>query len=270
LLAAFDRFFEDAVKSDPQCWAKNAISRALAEFEHPDAQVFLRGMRHTQLEPVWGGTSDTAATLRSTCALALVQCRAMPDAELLAHLIELLADKVPSVRAEAAHAIANVGSQPAALLLRLRAALPNNNADGEPEVLGACYSGVLSIEGIQAIPWVARFLANADGAAAEAALALAATHTADGFEVLRQQIGEAADPWFRSVLLSAIALTRQEAATEFLLDEVRRESLNAEAATEAILRAAPSSEVIERLENLVQGNPRLTKVFLTHRNSDRP
>ena len=31
LLTAFDRFFEDAVKSDPQCWAKNALSRALSK-----------------------------------------------------------------------------------------------------------------------------------------------------------------------------------------------------------------------------------------------
>jgi hypothetical protein len=64
LLIAFDRFFENPAKTDPQCWAKNALSRALAGFEHQDAAVFLRGMRHIQLEPVWGGTSDTAATLR--------------------------------------------------------------------------------------------------------------------------------------------------------------------------------------------------------------
>ena len=52
LLAAFDRFFENPEKSDPQCWAKNALSRALAAFEHQDAEVFLQGMRHIQLEPV--------------------------------------------------------------------------------------------------------------------------------------------------------------------------------------------------------------------------
>src|SRR5271165_1399386 len=48
---AFDRFFSDPVKTDPQCWAKNALSRALAALEHEDAAVFLRGMRHIQLEP---------------------------------------------------------------------------------------------------------------------------------------------------------------------------------------------------------------------------
>src|SRR5262249_47078377 len=100
LLAAFDRFFEIPEKTDPQCWAKNAISRALAVFEYQEAEVFLRGMRHIQMEPVWGGRSDTAGTLRATCALALVQCRSLTEADLLTHLVELLADTDKAVRAE--------------------------------------------------------------------------------------------------------------------------------------------------------------------------
>ena len=48
LLAAFDRFFTDPIKTDPQCWAKNALSHALAALEFQDAEVFLRGMRHFQ------------------------------------------------------------------------------------------------------------------------------------------------------------------------------------------------------------------------------
>lgn len=69
LLAAFDRFFDNAIKSDPQCWAKNSLSRALAAFEHQDAEVFLRGMRHIQPEPSWGGEfglrPNSARDLRS-------------------------------------------------------------------------------------------------------------------------------------------------------------------------------------------------------------
>ena len=37
---------------------------------------FLRGMRHIQMEPVWGGRSDTAGTLRAICALALCNAAA--------------------------------------------------------------------------------------------------------------------------------------------------------------------------------------------------
>src|ERR1039458_1780662 len=123
LLTAYDRFFEDAIKTDPQCWAKNAISRALAAFEHQDAAVFLRGMKHIQPEPSYGGASDSAGTLRATCALALVQCRSLIEADLLAHLVELLGDKDKAVRVEVIRAIEQVGSPSAALLLRLRAVL---------------------------------------------------------------------------------------------------------------------------------------------------
>jgi HEAT repeat protein len=261
LLTAFDRFFEDAVKTDPQCWAKNAIGRALATFEHHDADVFLRGMRHHQYEPVWGGSSDTAGTLRATCALALVQCRSLTDAELLSHLVELVGDKDKAVRVEAVRAIELVGSSGAILLLRLRAILGSGKNPEEPEVLGACYSGILRLEGPSAIPWVSRFLASADDPAAEAALAIAGTHSPQGFEVLRKRFAKEADPWFCSVLLSAIALTRQDAALEFLMDLVRTESLQAEPAIEAILRAMPSAEITKRLEEIVAGNRRLARAF---------
>jgi HEAT repeat protein len=261
LLAAFDRFFENPEKTDPQCWAKNALSRVLAAFEHQDAGVFLCGMRHIQLEPVWGGRSDTAGTLRATCALALVQCRSLSEEALLRHLVELLGDKDRAVRAEVAHAIELVGSPSAALLLRLRAVL---GAD-EPEVLGACYSGILRCEGAKAIPWIGRFLATADDNAAEAALAIAATHSPEGLHALQECFAKTADPWFRSVLLSAIALTRQDAALEFLLDLVSTESLNAEAAIDAVFRSMPSQEATQRLEKLVASNPRLKRAFAANR-----
>jgi HEAT repeat protein len=264
LLNAFRRFFENPIKTDPQCWAKNSLSRALAALEHQDAEVYLRGMRHTQMEPVWGGQSDTAGTLRATCALALVQCRSLTDAELLAHLIELVGDKDKTVRAEAMRAIEQVGSPSAALLLRQRAVLGND----EPEVLGACYSGILRMEGVSAIPWIARFLAAADDSAAEAALAIAGTHSPAAFDTFRESFAEATDSWWRSVLLSVIALTHQDAALEFLLDLVRTESLNAEAAIEAVLRSMPSQELIERLEKLTKGNQRLARVFAANQTRD--
>jgi hypothetical protein len=267
LLTAFARFFENPIKTDPQCWAKTAISRVLAAFEHQDAAVFLRGMKHIQTEPSWGGSSDSAGTLRATCALALVQCRSLVEADLLAHLVELLVDKDKAVRTEVVRAIEQVGSMSAALLLRLRAVLGSGSSSEEPEVLGACYSGILRIEGPSAIPWITRFLASADDPAAEAALAIAGTHSPQGFEVLRERFAREADAWFCSVLLSAIALTRQDASLEFLLDQVRTESLQAETAIEAILRSMPSAEVTKRLEEMVVGNQRLARAFAAHRPS---
>ena len=259
LLKAFDRFFENSVKSDPQCWAKNAISRTLSAFELQEPDIFLRGMHHIQMEPVWGGRSDTAGTLRATCALGLVQCRRLTNDELLKHLIDLFADDDKSVRTEAARAIEQVGSPSAASLLRLRSVL----AKDEPEVLGACYSGILRMEGVSGIPWVSRFLASHDDASGEAALSIAGTHSLEGFNALKKSLESAPDPWFRSVLLSAIALTRQDAAMEFLLDVVKTESMDAERALEALVRSMPSTETIQRLEKLVAPNPRLVRTLAT-------
>jgi len=258
LLVAFDRFFEDAEKRDPQCWAKNSLSRALAALEFQEPEPFLRGIKHIQLEAVWGGRSDTAGTLRGICALALVQCRTVSEADLLRHLLDLLVDKDKSARADAVRAVEQVGSPTASLLLRLRAQI---GGDEEPEILGACYAGVLRIEGASALSWVSRFLAGEDDAAGEAALAMAATHSVDAFEMLKKRWQEARDPWFRSVLLSAMALTRQGVATEFLLGLVKSESIGADLVVEALVRSLPSEEVLLRLKALVAGNARLERVF---------
>ena len=136
--------------------------------------------------------------------------------------------------------------------------------------MGACYSGILELEGAKAIPWISRFLAAGDDAAAEAALALAGTHFPQAFSALQERFAQESDPWFLSVLLSAIALTRQDAALEFLFDLVRTESLQAEAAIEAILRARPPAEVTGRLQQLVAGSPRLAQVFAAHSESSSP
>ena len=131
VLAAFDRFFVDAAKSDPQCWAKNALAKALVKLEHRGKDAYLRGMRHHQMEPVWGGQSDTAGALRGTCTLALVDCPGISDAELLAALLEPLTDTDKTVRVEAARALGQVGGVSAALLLRLLAMKARRRGRGD-------------------------------------------------------------------------------------------------------------------------------------------
>jgi HEAT repeat protein len=102
---------------------------------------------------------------------------------------------------------------------------------------------------------------SADDRGAEAALAIAGTRSPEAVESLRQSLKHAGDPWWRSVLLSAIALTRQDAAIEFLLDLVQSESLDAEASIETIVRSVPSEETLKRLKKLVSANPRLARVL---------
>ena len=94
LLAAYARFLQDPVRRDPNCIAKKAIARALVTLECRDVQFYLEGIRYIQLEPVWGGTADTAVDVRCSCAMGLVSCgyvRAVPE------LAKLLND--PDVRA---------------------------------------------------------------------------------------------------------------------------------------------------------------------------
>ena len=257
ILAAYDRFFEDPVKTDPQCWAKNALSRALAAFELQDSEPFLRGLRHIQWEPTWGGRTDTAGALRGTCALALVQCRDLSEPVLLRYLVTTLVDTDKVVRNNAVRAIEQMGSEAAALMLRLRAEVGHD----EPEVLGACYAAVLNLDGLTALPWAAKFLEGEEDAAGEAALAIAATHSPEAFALLRDRWRKGPDVWLSSVLLSAISLTRQNEATDFLLALVEKEDLRADQAVEAMLRSLPSDETLQRLKTLVKGSTRLEKVF---------
>ncbi len=60
LLNAYGGFLQDPVKRDPNCMAKQAIARALVGLECEDTAFFLQGIRYRQLEPVWGGSADTA------------------------------------------------------------------------------------------------------------------------------------------------------------------------------------------------------------------
>jgi hypothetical protein len=246
LVAAFPRFLENSAESDPQCWAKNALAKTLAAFEYQEQEFFLTGMRHIQLESVWGGSEDTAGTLRGTCALALVQCRELDSHRLLVHLVPVLADKELTVRVNVVRAIEQVGTDSAALLLRLLAEL----ASDAPEVLGACYSGVLALEGSSALDWAARFLGREDDTAAEAAMAIAQTHIPEAFRLLQTTFGGARDRWFRTTVLTAIALTRQQEATDWLIDLIANDDVQAAGAHEALCRSAPSVATQDRLKQL--------------------
>jgi hypothetical protein len=267
VLSAFDRFFVNAPKSDPQCWAKNALSKAMVKLEHRQKELYLRGMRHHQMEPVWGGQSDTAGVLRGTCAHALVDCPGISDADLLTALLEPLTDVDKTVRMEAARAIAQVGGVSAALLLRLRALIGlQGHGDEEPEVLGVVYASLLSLEGACAVPLVAKALEAGDDIAAEAAFALADSRLSEAFAALLTRHHEGADAWFGSVLLSAIALTRLPEAMDFLIATVARDAREAPEAIEAIGRIGPSAELRGRLEQAIEeaDSIRLRKAFQQH------
>src|SRR5260370_1006743 len=87
LLDAFERFLAQPEVTDKGCTAKLEIVKALTSMEHASPEVFLKGIRHVQMEPTWGGSIDTAAELRGVSAIGLAQT-AYPN--LLTELTDLL------------------------------------------------------------------------------------------------------------------------------------------------------------------------------------
>lgn len=213
LLAAFDRFMSDPAKTDPQCWAKIAIAKALREMEYRDAAVFLRGLRHFQPEPAWGGPQDSAPALRGVCALALAACT-LSDMDTLACLIEALADPARTVRIDAARAMAQLPRPETALLLRLKTL----TGDRDPEVTGHCFAALLSIAPVETVAFVARFLEHADpDLRAEAAAALALSPEREAVEALARYWECQDDPRARRAALTFLGSSPAPEAAEFLL-----------------------------------------------------
>lgn len=260
LLAAFDRFMVDPVKADPQCWAKIAIAKALKELDHSDPAVFLRGMAHVQLEPVWGKPEDSAATLRGTCALALVGCH-IPSFEILTHLTDLLADAKGPVRIDAARAIAQLSAREGVLPLRLKVLA----GDPEPEVVGECFAALLSLAPVEYLSFVAGFLHSAErDRVLEAAAALASSVEPRAVEILEQAWGVLTDPLVKRTMLGFLAGSPLSAAAEFLLSVLENASgETAAAALTALSKSRYRSQVQARLVAIVagKGDPGLSSLF---------
>jgi HEAT repeat protein len=204
LVSAFDQFMAD----DPKCWAKAAIAKALKDLEHDDAAVFVRGLKHVQMEASYGAPEDSAITLRATCALALVQC-SLPRYETLRHLVDALADSAKSVRIDAARAIAQIPGQDSLLLLRLKA-----QTKDEPDVIGQCFVSLLAIDASEQLSFVAQFLDDRE-LVAEAAAAIGECHDPRAAAILIENHHKS------PAILLALGASREKSAAEFLMSIVR-------------------------------------------------
>ena len=246
LLHAFDRLFEKPAARDPQCWGKNAISQALVAMEHREAAPFLRGLRHVQLEPVWGGEEDTAATLRGTCALALPACLDIERSLVLRHLVDSLTDRAVTARSDVLRALVQMEGDEAILLLRLKTRL----GDEESQIVGQVFDHLLQLEGRQGLDFVAAFLLHkSDTVREEAALSLGSSRLPEAVERLTDAWNRERDPQFRLVLLRALSTTRQPDSLEFLLNLLRIGRVaDAAAAVEALSLHRDSPDIRRQVE----------------------
>jgi hypothetical protein len=209
---AFDRFMQNPGTTDKGCYAKTAIVRALYEMELNDLDIFLRGIHHVQLEPIWGGSADTAAELRGICALGLVRANYH---DVMNELAELMVDPDPSARLNAVRAIGYsendlVGTP----MLRMKLL----SGDAQPEVIVEAFAALMKLAPARSIAFVARFLEKPDLEMREMALiALGQSRQPAAFDLLQSMYEREITIDKRRPLLAAIALTRLPAAQEFLL-----------------------------------------------------
>jgi len=222
LVAAFEWAMTKPSEQDPGCTAKLKLADALYRLNYSNEDLFLRGIRHVQRNPVWGGSDDTAAPLRSVCALGLVRMN-YPD--VMSELADLLADPEPDARIGAARAIAYTGNLSGVPLLRLRIKL----GDSAP-VLSDCFLALLHLSPTQSsIDLVRSFLAiqpqaerrESTESAEAAALAFGESRLSEAFEILRTWWHSIDIPELRQTGLIAIALLRNDEAISFLLSLIQ-------------------------------------------------
>ncbi|MBE9060836.1 hypothetical protein [cf. Phormidesmis sp. LEGE 11477] len=225
LIAAFQKLLDKGAKTDPGCRAKWAIANTLYQLERPDTDLFLSGIRHVQLEPVYGGTIDTAPPLRSLCALGLVQAN---YPYVLNELADLLADDEHDARAGAARAI-GYSQNPAGIpLLRLKVHV----GDHEPQVMSECFVALLQLSSDQSSMVLERLESGSEAEQELAAIALGEARIPEAFAAIKRQWQRTRTAELRSIFLLAIATIRTEEAIAFLLTLLERG--NSQDATDAI------------------------------------
>lgn len=211
LVTAFGKLMINPTQTDPGCTAKWRIVEALYKMEYSEETLFLQGIRHVQMEAVWGGKEDTATSLRSTSAMGLVRMN-YPD--VLVELADLLADPYPSVRAAAAKAIAYNENPQGVPLLRLKVKI----GDKDPQVLGECFAALLKLAPSQSLTLITSFLDAPEEPICEtAALALGESRLHEANDILHSWWKRTVSRELRRTGLLALALLRQDQAIEFLL-----------------------------------------------------
>ncbi|MEM9164089.1 MAG: HEAT repeat domain-containing protein [Cyanobacteria bacterium P01_F01_bin.4] len=219
LAIQFERMLTKGASTDPNCIAKKAIANTLYQLEYPETELFLSGIHHIQMEPVWGKSVDTAPGVRAICALGLVRVNYR---NVMIELADLLADPEIEARVGAARAIAYSENPQGVPLLRLKLHL----GDPEPQVLSECFIALLQLAPQHSFPLVATFLDSSDPAVCElAAFALGEARIAEAFQAIKQAWQQTRALELRQSFLVAIATLRTDEAIQFLAGLIEKNKL---------------------------------------------
>jgi len=211
LIQTFTRFMNNPLKTDKGCIARKAIAEALLQLECHQEELFLQGVRHVQLEPVYGGKEDTAAGLRSICAMGLVR---MGYPDVMYELATLLADKEMEARIGAIRAIASSHQDAGVPLLRFKVLI----GDEDARVVYECFRMLLELSPDTSLSFIATFFAHEDSAISEsAALALGESRLPGALDVLKDGWEKSLNQDLRRFILLAIAMLHFDEAIDFLL-----------------------------------------------------
>ncbi len=213
-----------------------------------DPEPFLRGIRYIQMEPVYGGSEDTAPALRAQCAFALAR---LGGADAMLALTTLLTDAETEARVGAAKAVAHRGGFDAELLLRMKA----GSGDAEADVTAECLTGLMGVEPDRSLEFVAGYLTAPDEAIAEAAaLALGESREPTALAALMDHRARTImSPGMEDAVLLAVALSRSDEGMGYLLDVVADDTpANAARAVAALRIYAHDKAATGRVRSAVE------------------
>jgi HEAT repeat protein len=249
LVDAFHRLMENPIKRDPGCRGKAAAAEALHQLDAYESELYIAGIEHRQMEPVWGGRQDTATELRIACGRGLVRMR---HGDALLHLADQLADPEAPARIGAAQSIAYHGTESGLPILRLRVLA----GDPDSQVVGECLLSMMRILPKSSLGFVADLLTSPDPTLAEAAaLSLGETRPDGAFEILSGWRRDAVEQGLGDIALMAISMLRSDKALDYLLGLVETEpGPMAREVIEAFAIHRHSQGLMTRLKDAAEGN----------------
>jgi hypothetical protein len=236
---AFYRLNEKGLDTDPQCWGKTAIIKALYDLAWQNTKIFVDGCKTVQLEPVYGGKADSAVALRTAAIQALAQLPTADMTTVTNMLADLLGDESPKVRAEAARSCVYCQPLLVAPLLRLRI----RAGDVEPRVLGVCFDTLLVVSpDSETVQLVLEYAApkefsveqlrsrkspnsHSDVLQSEAIASLASSSLAEAIHTVTK-LYPTLDAQLRRVLLTALGGSSASEAFNFLCQVVREKDVS--------------------------------------------